>query len=150
MMNKFWFLTGTSLKKKLKSKWFIIVNILSMIAVLFIPLQWIITGDLLFAIVETLGISKELEKEEKKQALSEEIGNLKSQLMWEPNDEIAEYCAKRTIEYKLGNQYYTLPQLEKEETRVIENNEKENVIDKKIGIGKEQIKTYDLKVIKNR
>lgn len=28
MMNKFWFLTGTSLKKKLKSKWFLVVNII--------------------------------------------------------------------------------------------------------------------------
>ena len=28
MMNKFWFLTGNSFKKKIKSKWFIVVNIL--------------------------------------------------------------------------------------------------------------------------
>ncbi|MCI5967276.1 MAG: ABC transporter permease, partial [Tenericutes bacterium] len=28
MMNKFWFLTGASLKKKLKSKWFLIINII--------------------------------------------------------------------------------------------------------------------------
>lgn len=33
MMNKFWFLTGASLKKKLKSKWFIIINILLLIAI---------------------------------------------------------------------------------------------------------------------
>lgn len=31
MMNKFWFLTGSSLKKKLKSKWFLVVNILLLI-----------------------------------------------------------------------------------------------------------------------
>ncbi len=34
MMNKFWFLTGFSLKKKLKSKWFIIVNIILLIAII--------------------------------------------------------------------------------------------------------------------
>lgn len=33
MMNKFWFLTGASLKKKLKNKWFIIINILLLIAI---------------------------------------------------------------------------------------------------------------------
>lgn len=31
MMNKFWFLTGSSLKKKLKSKWFLVVNILLLV-----------------------------------------------------------------------------------------------------------------------
>lgn len=30
-MNKFWFLTGSSLKKKLKSKWFLVVNILLLV-----------------------------------------------------------------------------------------------------------------------
>lgn len=33
MMNKFWFLTGASLKKKLKSKWFLIVNIILAIVI---------------------------------------------------------------------------------------------------------------------
>lgn len=33
MMNKFWFLTGHSLKKKLKSKWFIVVNILLLVVI---------------------------------------------------------------------------------------------------------------------
>lgn len=33
MMNKFWFLTGTSLKKKLKSKWFLIVNIILLVVI---------------------------------------------------------------------------------------------------------------------
>lgn len=33
MMNKFWFLTGASLKKKIKSKWFLIVNIILAIAI---------------------------------------------------------------------------------------------------------------------
>lgn len=32
-MNKFWFLTGTSLKKKLKSKWFVVVNILLLVVI---------------------------------------------------------------------------------------------------------------------
>lgn len=31
MMNKFWFLTGSSLKKKLKSKWFLVVNVLLLV-----------------------------------------------------------------------------------------------------------------------
>lgn len=34
MMNKFWFLTGSSLKKKLKSKWFIVVNIILLVAII--------------------------------------------------------------------------------------------------------------------
>lgn len=34
MMNKFWFLTGSGLKKKLKSKWFIVVNILLFVAII--------------------------------------------------------------------------------------------------------------------
>lgn len=34
MMNKFWFLTGSSLKKKLKSKWFLVVNILLCIVII--------------------------------------------------------------------------------------------------------------------
>ena len=34
MMNKFWFLTGSSLKKKLKSKWFLVVNILLLIVII--------------------------------------------------------------------------------------------------------------------
>lgn len=33
MMNKFWFLTGTSIKKKIKSKWFLIVNLLLLVAI---------------------------------------------------------------------------------------------------------------------
>ena len=33
MANKFWFLTGNSLKKKLKSKWFIIVNLIILVAI---------------------------------------------------------------------------------------------------------------------
>ena len=33
MMNKFWFLTGASLKKKLKSKWFLIINIILAIVI---------------------------------------------------------------------------------------------------------------------
>lgn len=33
MMNKFWFLTGSSLKKKLKSKWFLVVNILLLVVI---------------------------------------------------------------------------------------------------------------------
>lgn len=33
MMNKFWFLTGASLKKKLKSKWFLIINIILTIVI---------------------------------------------------------------------------------------------------------------------
>lgn len=33
MMNKFWFLVGNSFKKKAKSKWFIIVNIILLIAI---------------------------------------------------------------------------------------------------------------------
>jgi len=33
MMNKFWFLTGSSLKKKLKSKWFYAVNILLLVVI---------------------------------------------------------------------------------------------------------------------
>lgn len=33
MMNKFWFLTKTSIEKKLKSKWFIVVNIIILIAI---------------------------------------------------------------------------------------------------------------------
>lgn len=33
MMNKFWFLTGTSIKKKLKSKWFLVVNLLLLVAI---------------------------------------------------------------------------------------------------------------------
>ncbi len=33
MMNKFWFLTGSSLKKKLKSKWFWVVNILLLVVI---------------------------------------------------------------------------------------------------------------------
>lgn len=33
MMNKFWFLTGTSLKKKLKSKWFLVVNIVLLVVI---------------------------------------------------------------------------------------------------------------------
>lgn len=32
-MNKFWFLTGASLKKKIKSKWFLVVNIILAIAI---------------------------------------------------------------------------------------------------------------------
>ena len=34
MINKFWFLTGNSLRKKLKSKWFLIVNIILCIAII--------------------------------------------------------------------------------------------------------------------
>lgn len=33
MANKFWFLTGYSLKKKLKSKWFVVINIILLIAI---------------------------------------------------------------------------------------------------------------------
>lgn len=33
MMNKFWFLTGNSLKKKIKSKWFLAVNVLLLILI---------------------------------------------------------------------------------------------------------------------
>lgn len=33
-MNKFWFLTGSSIKKKLKSKWFLVVNILLLIVII--------------------------------------------------------------------------------------------------------------------
>lgn len=33
MANKFWFLTKTSLKKKLKNKWFIVINIILMLAI---------------------------------------------------------------------------------------------------------------------
>ncbi len=32
-MNKFWFLTGTNLKKKLKSKWFLVINIILLVAI---------------------------------------------------------------------------------------------------------------------
>lgn len=34
MMNKFWFLTGASLKKKIKSKWFLVINIILAIAII--------------------------------------------------------------------------------------------------------------------
>lgn len=34
MMNKFWFLTGSSLKKKVTSKWFLVVNIILLIAII--------------------------------------------------------------------------------------------------------------------
>ena len=47
MMNKFWFLTGTSLKKKLKSKWFLVVNLL-----LFVVIVGIMNID---SIIKTFG-----------------------------------------------------------------------------------------------
>ena len=33
MKNKLWYLTSVSLKRKLKSKWFVVVNIILMIAI---------------------------------------------------------------------------------------------------------------------
>ena len=34
MMNKFWFLTGSSLKKKVTSKWFLVVNVILLVVIL--------------------------------------------------------------------------------------------------------------------
>jgi len=136
-------------KKIYKKFWliyFITIFTSTIILVPFVEIIPLIIGILGATAIGGVGTFIEINKEEKQKHLQEEIRNLKSKIMWEPNEDVAKNCAERTVEFILGTQKYTLPQLEQEENQILEKNQNELTIDKKAGIGNEKVKTYDLNV----
>jgi len=131
--------------KKFWLIYFVLIFLSTLILVPFVETIPLIIGFIITATIGGIGTFIENNKEEKQKLLLDEIRNIKSRIMWEPNEELAKECAKRNVEFILGSQTYTLPQLEKEENNIIEENQKE-ILDKKIGTETEKLKTYDLKM----
>ena len=130
--------------KKFWLTYFIIIFVSTILLVPFVETIPLIIGMLGASVIGEIGVFIEINKEQKQKKLSEEIRNLKSELMWEPNEEIVEYCAKKNVEFILGRQKYSFPQLEKKEKESIENNNV-NLIDNDVEVEKEKSKTYNHK-----
>lgn len=125
--------------KKYWLVYFIIIFLSTILLVPFVETIPLIIGMLGASTIGGIGTFVEINKEEKQKTLQESIRNLKSQLMWEPNEEIAKECARRNVEFILGKQKYSLHQLENEEKEILQNNN--DISEDK----NEKNKTYNLK-----